>query len=85
MFQAKANKLGVCMTLAILAVMGGALAEDSTSATMATIRTATVAQLTTVQQALLGMISDILPVALVVFGSIMVVTLGVRFFRRFAG
>lgn len=80
----KSAKLSACMTLAVLAVMGGALADD-VAVTMDGIRTSTVTQLTTVQQALLGLIQDILPVALVVMGSVLVVTLGIRLFRRFAG
>lgn len=84
--RSKSAKLSACMTLAVLAVMGGAFAsEGGTAATMDTIRTSTVTQLTTVQQALLGLIQDILPVALVVMGSVLVVTLGIRLFRRFAG
>lgn len=83
----KSAKLSVFMTLAVLSVMGGAFASegDNTAATMDAIRTSTVTQLTTVQQALLGLIQDILPVALVVMGSVLVVTLGIRLFRRFAG
>lgn len=80
----KSAKLSVFMTLAVLSVMGGALADD-VAVTMDAIRTSTVTQLTTVQQALLGLIQDILPVALVVMGSVLVVTLGIRLFRRFAG
>lgn len=78
-------KLGVMMTLAVCAITGAALATgETTDATMATIQQATVTQLTTVQQALLNLISAIMPVAFVVMGSILVVTLGVRLFRRFA-
>lgn len=84
LFRSKSAKLSVFMTLAVLSVMGGALADD-TATTMDAIRTSTVTQLTTVQQALLGLIQDILPVALVVMGSVLVVTLGIRLFRRFAG
>lgn len=84
--RSKSAKLSACLTLAAVAVMGGALAsEGDTSATLETISAATVTQLTTVQQALLQLIQDILPVALVVMGSILVVTLGIRLFRRFAG
>lgn len=79
----KQVKLGVMLTLAVCAITGAAFATDA-SATMATIQTATVTELTTVQQALLNLIQAILPVALVVMGSILVVTLGVRLFRRFA-
>lgn len=78
-------KLGVMMTLAICAITGAAFATgETTNATMATIQTDTITQLTTVQQALLNLISAIMPVAFVVMGSILVVTLGVRLFRRFA-
>lgn len=79
----KQVKLGVMLTLAVCAITGAAFATD-TSATMATIQTTTVTELTAVQQALLNLIQAILPVALVVMGSILVVTLGVRLFRRFA-
>lgn len=77
-------KMGVMLTLAICAITGAAFASEGTSATMATIQTATVSELTTVQQALLDLIQAIMPVAFVVMGSILVVTLGVRLFRRFA-
>lgn len=78
-------KFGVMMTLAICAITGAAFATgEETNATMATIQAATVTELTTVQQALLDLISAIMPVAFVVMGSILVVTLGVRLFRRFA-
>lgn len=85
LFSRKYAQMSACLTMAILAVMGGAMAAESTNATMATIQTATVTELTTVQQALLNLIQAILPVALVVMGSILVVTLGIRLFRRFAG
>lgn len=79
-------KLGVCMTLVAVALMGGAFAQEGgSSVTVDTIRALTTTQLTTVQQAMLQLIQDILPVALVVMGSILVVSLGVRLFRRFAG
>lgn len=81
----KRIKLGVMLTLAICAITGAAFAtEGGSTATMATIQAATVSELTTVQQALLNLIQAILPVALVVMGSILVVSLGVRLFRRFA-
>lgn len=81
--KSRSMKLGVMMTLAMSAVIVGAFATGETSATMDTITTTTVTQLTTVQQALLNLISQILPVALVVMGSVLVVTLGIRLFRRF--
>lgn len=76
-------KMGVCLTMAlsILTVLAFATGD---SASMSSITTATVTQLTTVQQAMLNLISQILPVALVVMGSILVVTLGIRLFKRFA-
>lgn len=76
-------KTSLMMTALIVAVTGSAFATE-TNATMQTIAAATVTELTTVQQALLNLISQILPVALVVMGSILVVTLGIRLFRRFA-
>lgn len=77
-------RFSVMMTLAIVAITGAAFATGGeTNATMDTITTTTVNQLTTVQQALLNLISEILPVALVVMGSVLVVTLGIRLFRRF--
>ncbi len=85
--KGKSFRLSVCLSLAILSVLGCAFAtgEGGSSATIDSIKTMTVTQLTTIQQALLGLISDIVPVALVVMGSVLVVTLGIRFFRRFAG
>lgn len=84
--KGKSFRLGVCLSLAILSVLGCAFAtEPESAATIDSIKTMTVTQLTTIQQALLGLISDIVPVALVVMGSILVVTFGIRFFRRFAG
>ena len=83
--KGKSFRLSVCLSLAILSVLGCAFAEDSGAATIDSIKTMTVTQLTTIQQALLSLISDIVPVALVVMGSVLVVTLGIRFFRRFAG
>lgn len=76
-------KTSLMMTALIVAVTGSAFATE-TNATMQTIAAATVTELTAVQQALLNLISQILPVALVVMGSILVVTLGIRLFRRFA-
>lgn len=78
-------RFSIMMTLAIVAITGAAFATggETPDATMASITTATVNQLTTVQQALLNLISEILPVALVVMGSVLVVTLGIRLFRRF--
>lgn len=78
-------RFSIMMTLAIVAITGAAFATGSETpdATMASITTTTVNQLTTVQQALLNLISEILPVALVVMGSVLVVTLGIRLFRRF--
>lgn len=84
-FSSKSMKVASFLTLAICAVMGSAFATDAQNATMASIATTTVNELTTVQQALLNLISQILPVALVVMGSVLVVTLGIRLFRRFAG
>lgn len=84
--RSRSAKLSMMMTLVIVSVIGSAFASETPSnATMATIQTATVNELTTVQQALLNLIQAILPVALVVMGSILVVTLGIRLFRRFAG
>lgn len=83
--KARYARLCACLTLVVLSVIGSAFATGETNATMDTIRTATTTQLTTVQQALLNLIQDILPVALVVMGSVLVVTLGIRLFRRFAG
>lgn len=80
--KSRSMKLGVMMALAMSAMVIGAFASE-TNATMDTITTTTVTQLTTVQQALLNLISQILPVALVVMGSVLVVTLGIRLFRRF--
>lgn len=77
-------RFSIMMALAIVAVTGAAFASgEGTTASMDTITSTTVAQLTTVQQALLSLISQILPVALVVMGSVLVVTLGIRLFRRF--
>lgn len=77
-------RFSIMLTLAVVAITGAAFATDSNAdATMDTITTTTVNQLTTVQQALLNLISQILPVALVVMGSVLVVTLGIRLFRRF--
>ena len=82
--KAKYVRLCLCLSAVVLSVMGFAFAGES-SVTVDTIRTMTVTQLTTVQQALLNLISDIVPVALVVMGSVLVVSFGIRFFRRFAG
>lgn len=76
-------RFSIMLTLAVVAITGAAFATGETNATMDTITTTTVTQLTTVQQALLNLISQILPVALVVMGSVLVVTLGIRLFRRF--
>lgn len=77
----------VCSVVSVLAfcLVMSAFASNNETATMDTIVTDTVTSLTTVQQALLNMISQILPIALVVMGSALVVTLGIRLFRRFAG
>lgn len=88
-FKSAKARLSVMMTLAVCAMVGMACATEgggstpSTDATMSTITTSTIEELTTVQQALLNLISEILPVALVVMGSVLVVTLGIRLFRRF--
>lgn len=76
-------RLCVCLTLVVVSLVGSAFAEET--ATIDTIKTMTVTQLTTIQQALLSLIQSIVPVALVVMGSVLVVTFGIRFFRRFAG
>lgn len=82
-------RLSVMMTLAVCGMVGAACATGgtdpapSTDATMETIADSTIETLTTVQQALLNLISEVLPVALVVMGSVLVVTLGIRLFRRF--
>lgn len=83
MLQAFKAKLAFCLSLVVLSVMGSAFAAET--ATIDTITAMTVTQLTTIQQALLSLISSIVPVALVVMGSVLVVTFGIRFFRRFAG
>lgn len=84
--KGKSFRLSVCLSLAILSVLGCAFAtDDGGSVTVDSIKTMTVTQLTSIQQVLLGLISDIVPVALVVMGSVLVVTFGIRFFRRFAG
>lgn len=84
--KGKSFRLGVCLSLAILSVLGSAFAtQQGSSTTIDTVKTMTVTELTTIQEALLGLISDIVPVALVVMGSVLVVTFGIRFFRRFAG
>lgn len=85
--KTKYFRLCLCLSAVVLSVMGFAFAGESggSSVTVDTIRTMTVTQLTTVQQALLNLISDIVPVALVVMGSVLVVSFGIRFFRRFAG
>ena len=85
MFNAKARRLGVMLTLSLCLLMSFASASEPTTITIDTIRTATVTSLTSVQQGLLGIISDILPVALVVMGSILVVTIGKRVFMKFVG
>lgn len=84
LFRQKSMKFALCLSLCVLAVMGAAFAT-SEPPTVATVRAATVSELTTIQQELLELISAILPVALVVMGSVLVVTLGIRLFRRFAG
>lgn len=84
-FKGKSLRLSVCLSLAIFSVLGCAFATGSGGEEIAEITEMTVKQLTVVQQALLSLISDIVPVALVVMGSVLVVTLGIRFFRRFAG
>lgn len=71
--------------LTVMALVLSVFATDTTTGTMETIATATVAQMTSVQQALLGLIQQILPVAVVVLGATMVVILGIRFFRRIVG
>ena len=81
--SSRALRLGVSLTAVISALVVSALAEG-TSATMDTIVTLTTTQLTLVQQALLSVIQSIVPVAIVVFGSIFVVTFGKRIFSRFA-
>lgn len=81
----KGVRLWLCLTAVIVSVVGLASASEPTTATIDTISDMTVTQLTTIQQALLGLISSIVPVALVVMGSVLVVTFGIRFFRRFAG
>lgn len=81
--KSRSVKLGTMLTFALCSVVMGAFATGETNATMDSIATATITNLTTVQQALLNLISQILPVALVVMGSILVVTLGIRLFRRF--
>lgn len=80
-------RLCVCLTLVVVSLVGSAFASepDTGSATIDTIKTMTVTQLTAIQQALLSLIQSIVPVALVVMGSVLVVTFGIRFFRRFAG
>lgn len=85
LFRQRSMKLGLCLSLCVLAVTGAAFATGETTPTIATVRASTVAELTTIQQELLQLISSILPVALVVMGSVLVVTLGIRLFRRFAG
>lgn len=75
-------RLGVCLTAVLSALVVSALAADA--ATMDTIVTLTTTQLTLVQQAVLSVIQSIVPVAIVVFGSIFVVTFGKRIFSRFA-
>lgn len=77
-------RFSVALTLAIVAITGAAFATGGeTNATMETITTTTITQLTTVQQALLNLVSQVLPVAVAVMGSVLVVTLGIRLFRRF--
>lgn len=76
-------RLCVCLTLVVVSLVSSAFAGET--ATIDTIKTMTVTQLTTIQQALLSLIQSIVPVALVVMGSVLVVTFGIRFFRRFAG
>lgn len=90
LFKSAKARLSIMMTLAVCAMVGMACATGGgetppadTTATMDTIMTSTITELTTVQQALLDLISQILPVALVVMGSVLVVTLGIRLFRRF--
>lgn len=78
------RRFGFAVLTAMVLVFS-AFATDTTTATMETIATATVAQMTSVQQALLGLIQQILPVAAVVLGATMVVILGIRFFRRIVG
>lgn len=86
LLRQKSMKLVFCLSLCVLAVTGAAFASgEGSTPTVATVRAATVSELTTIQQELLQLISSILPVALVVMGSILVVTLGIRLFRRFAG
>ena len=84
-FRQKSMKFALCLSMLVVAVTGAAFATGETTPTIATVRASTVAELTIVQQELLQLISSILPVALVVMGSILVVTLGIRLFRRFAG
>ena len=81
----KGVRLWLCLTMVMVSAVGFAFASEPTTATIDTISAMTVTQLTTIQQALLGLISSIVPVALVVMGSVLVVTFGIRFFRRFAG
>lgn len=82
-------RLGVCLTAALSALVVSAFAEGgatpaATAVTMDTISTMTTTQLTAVQQALLNCIQSIVPLAIVVFGSLFVVEIGKRVFRRFA-
>lgn len=84
LLSSRARRFGVSISLVTAFLCLPALATDETE-TLTTIRTATVTGLTTVQQALLGIISDIIPVAIVVMGSMLVVTVGRRLFMRFAG
>lgn len=81
--SSRALRFGVTLTAVISALVISALAEGS-AATMDTIVTLTTTQLTSVQQAVLSVIQSIVPVAIVVFGSIFVVTIGKRIFCRFA-
>lgn len=83
-FRSRYAKVCTVLTVLCFSLVTSAFATE-TNATMDTIAAATVTQLTSVQQALLNLIQQILPVALVVVGSILVVTLGIRLFRRFAG
>lgn len=79
------NALLCCVVVVMMLAMGavGVFAEGET--TQATINTAVSTALGTVQNDAMSLIASVLPYALAIVGAVLVVTIGIKVFKRVSG
>lgn len=81
-FLAKFGKAAPVALIMAMVMSFAAFAEDGTTPN---VQTAVTGALSTVQSDVMSMISAVLPYALAIVGAVLVVTIGIKVFKRISG